>query len=471
MPMNDSDPASFPQLLEQMLEGSIDDLARARLIGMLEGDLERCHEVRRHLKLSAALEQLSFGENEESFVQMVTEHVFHVGGEGDQSFVEKVLGQLPVRKPRSWPGRPLAVAALVLLSATGLFMMLRGGEKGPVLAKLKTIDVNGQVLATRDVRGGFKHVLKEGLLRLDFGNGAIVAIEGPADFEVVSASVMRLASGKLNAWCPESAHGFQVLTLNAKVTDLGTSFGVSATPGGITDFLVLDGTIDVSQGTDTRRLIEGEALRSSGAGGLESVAFQAEAFSRTWPLASGILSASGSVKPAPPSTPEQLALMEEDESVRVIPEKRSVPFDKPLEVELASPGEISLQHMPKRQMLAARPDLRLRSFLIRYNPVGRPGDKFRRFEGQVTFDHPVLAICASGPVLEASDPVFATGPWRPADGAMEFRGIDLDQPENLADQVRLSEDRHTVSIIFNAGVSTDDLRVIVEEDNGVSRTP
>lgn len=466
--MNDTDPASFAQLFEQMLEGDIDDTARARLIGLLESDPALCNEVRRHLGISAALEHLSYGEDQDAFVRMVTEHVFHLGGEGDESFVEKVIGQLPVRK-RPW--RPVAVAALLLLSAVAGFLMLRGGEKGPVLAKLKTIDAQGQVVSSREVRGGFEHVLKEGLLRLDFGNGAIVAIEGPADFEVVSAAVMRLGSGKLNAWCPQSAHGFEVITANAKVTDRGTSFGVSATSGGSTDFIVLDGIIDVSQGSDTRRLTEGEALRSSGSGGLESVAFQAEKFSRTWPLASGILSASGSVKPAPPATPEQLALMEDDESVLVIPEKRSVPFDKPLEVELAAPGEISLQHLPQRQTVAARRELRLRSFLIRYNPVGRPAGKFQRFEGQVTFDRPVLAICASGPVLEASDAVFATGPWRAAEGEVEFRGIDLDQPESRADQVRLSADRHTVSIIFNAGTSTDDLRVIVEEDSGAGRLP
>lgn len=439
-------------------------------MGMLGSDPELAREVRRQLRISAALEHLSTGEDEERFVRLVTDHVFHVGGEGDEAFVEKVIGQLPVRRQGFGRWRVLAVAVLVLLSSTAAFLMLRGGEKGPVLAKFRTIDSEGQVVSSREVRGGFKQEVKEGLHRLDFGNGAVVAIEGPANFEVVSGAALRLASGKLNAWCPQSAHGFQVLTANAKVTDRGTSFGVSATAGGSTDFVVLDGTIDVSQGDDTRRLLKGEALRSSCSGGLESVAFHAEKFSRTWPLASGILSASGSVKPAPPATPEQLALMEDDDSVLVIPEKRSVPFDQPLDVELAGPGEISLKHMPQRQALAALPDLRLRSFLIRYNPVGRPAGKFRRFEGQVTFDRPVLAICASGPVLEAGDSVFATGPWSAADGAVEFRGIDLDQPEN-ADLVRLSEDRHTVSIVFNAGMSTDDIRVIVEEDSGASRVP
>ncbi|WP_265594299.1 hypothetical protein [Haloferula sp. BvORR071] len=443
----------------------MDDAARAELIAMLKADPVLRKEAIQQLRLSAALEHLPGAADDERFVRVVTEHVFQLGNEKEDAFVAKVIAQVPARRKNH--RRPLAVAALVLVSAVAGLLIAKPGQKSPVLARLVAIDNQGRIISTQEVHQGFKQDAKEGLYRLDFNNGAVVAIEGPAKFEVVSAAVMRLASGKLNAWCPETAHGFQVLTANAKVTDLGTSFGVSTSADGHTDFVVLDGLIDVSQGSVTRRVAKGEALRTAGSG-LHPVAFQTNTFSRTWPLASGILSSSGSVKPAPPGTAEQLALLEDDSSVLVIPERRSVPFKKPLEVELAAPGDISLEHMPRRQTLPAQPGLRLRSFLIRYNPVGRPTDGFRRFEGEVTFDRPVLAICASGAVLEASDPTFATGPWSPADGEIEYRGIDLDQPESRADRVTLSEDRKTVSIIFNAGASTDDLRVIVTEGDGAA---
>ncbi|MCW1924082.1 hypothetical protein OKA05_16060 [Luteolibacter arcticus] len=460
--MHPHDPSAFGPLLEQLLEGNIDDVSRARLIALMEADPALRAEAARQLVLSDALKNLASNEDGEQFVELVTEHAFHLGGEGENEFTERVMQRLPLRRRR--PGL-LAATALIGLCAVATFLIFRGGDAahGATIATLRQIDDRGSIVSTEEIAQGYKHQLAGGLLRLDFTNGAVVAIEGPADFEIVSGMVMKLGSGKLNAWCPETAHGFQVLTSKATVTDLGTSFGVNAAADGSANFVVLDGLIEVSDGGGTHRLDEGKAMQS-GNSGLHTVAFKADAFHRTWPLASGILSARGAVKAAPPGTAEQLAKMEDNEAVLVIPERRGVPFNHPIEVELSAPGEISLKHAPVRQTLAPRPGTFLRSFLIRYNPIGRPGDKFQRFEGEVTFDRPVLAICAHGAVLEASDPMFATGPWLSADGAIEFRGIDLDQPEQHADLVHLSEDRQTVRIVFNAGLSTDDLRVIVEEE-------
>ena len=107
--------------------------------------------------------------------------------------------------------------------------------------------------------------------------------------------------------------------------------------------------------------------------------------------------------------------------------------------------------------------MRLRGFLIRYNPKWTTG--FRRFDGEVTFDRPVMAICCQGKYLDATDAAFANGAYTDvSERARAFRGIDLDQPDKFPEVVTLSEDRRTVKILFNAGVSSDDIRVILEEN-------
>lgn len=461
--MNISDPSSFTPLFEQLLEGGIDDESRARLISLMEENPALLDETSRQLMVSEALAGLKFAEDDEMFVRLVSEHAFRLGNEEENAFVSGVTRRIFLRQV----GRFAAVAALVLIPAVAVFSYNRtekpAGGSGSV-AKLIEVDAAGKIISNHEIGKGYKLDKQNGLFRLDFSNGAIVAIEAPASCEVISGWSMRLHSGNLNAWCPETAHGFQVLTTLTKVTDLGTSFGISASENGNADIMVLNGLIDVSAGGDTRRLRAGEALRSQAAGGgLTSVRFETSSFTRTWPLAYGILSTKGSVNPAPPGTPEQLANLEDDKSVLVIPEKRDVTYLEPIDVELTGPGEVSFAYPPKRQPLEPRPGVRIRSYLIRYNPVGRPEMEIRRFEGSVTFDRPVVAVCASGALLDASDSLFATGPWNPAKGTLEYRGIDLDM-EHIADTVRLSADRHTVSIIFNAGVSTDDIRVIVEED-------
>ena len=58
------------------------------------------------------------------------------------------------------------------------------------------------------------------------------------------------------------------------------------------------------------------------------------------------------------------------------------------------------------------PEVRMRSYLLRYNPVGSvPQPGFRRFEGSVTFDRPVLAIIAGGRKLHQTDTQLSKSPF------------------------------------------------------------
>ena len=68
--------------------------------------------------------------------------------------------------------------------------------------------------------------LKSGLAQIVFYSGARVAIEGPAELQLLSPDEAVCRSGRLVAEVPPQAHGFRVRTPQMSVTDLGTVFGL-----------------------------------------------------------------------------------------------------------------------------------------------------------------------------------------------------------------------------------------------------
>ena len=446
-------------LIERLLENQLTEAERTELLALLRYDPDLRRRLSQHLEISEALSRLQPQRQDENFIRSTAGHVMSLDTEQEDEFVHGITRRI-VRK--NW-SRRAAIAAMVTLAATGGFLAWQYIPGSRPVAFMAQIDGNGNIISTSGIPAGFKHAPSTGLYRLNFTNGAVVAVEGPADFVVESDMRMRLHSGRLNAWCPESAHGFQVATATGTVTDLGTSFGVSASADGASDFLVMDGLIEVSRKGETRRLDEGKAVRTEHGAGIRELAFEPTPFERTWPLASGILATTGEVRPAPPGTAQQLSQLEDDNSVLVIPEKRNVPFNEPLFAEIVEPGIFSSENADQLSQLPADPSKRLRSFLVRYNP--KYSNDFKQFRGSVTFDRPVLAICCQGKFLEATDAVFANGTYDDkSEEARKFRGVDLDQPKKFSDDIELSADRRTVDVFFSAGVSSDDIRVILLEE-------
>ena len=126
--------------------------------------------------------------------------------------------------------------------------------------------------------------LDEGVVKITFDNGADVVIEGPSEFEVITYDEISLTSGRLYANVPHRTVGFIVSTLNAKVIDLGTGFGVYADATGSTDVHVLDGKVSLVSGTrsDVRQsqvVSVNEARRvERGSEAIRPITFKADAF-------------------------------------------------------------------------------------------------------------------------------------------------------------------------------------------------
>ncbi len=104
--------------------------------------------------------------------------------------------------------------------------------------------------------------LVEGLATFTFESGAVLTLEAPSTLEITDAMNCHLRKGALIADVPESAIGFTVDTMNAKVVDFGTKFGVSANDDGYYTVQVLEGLVEVTDKKDkkTRPLTIGKRI-------------------------------------------------------------------------------------------------------------------------------------------------------------------------------------------------------------------
>lgn len=448
------------QLCASYLDGTLTAEERDRLVEMLEADPSLLAELRSQLRISGALARMRPELSDEAFLRSALPHLEAVGREDEEVFPQRIMKEIRFRRTRR---TVLAIAAVVVLSGT-LALLMPGGRTAPsgtITATLYTGEEDG---ASRSVRSGETLEVSSGVSRLEFSNGAVVAIEGPASLAVRSPEEVELHHGRLNGWCPETAHGFRVVTTSATLTDRGTSFGVSAATDGTSDFVVLDGTVEVERDGETRTLLEGGAVRANRDKGLHDLAFEPSLYQRTWPVASGIRTTRGEVVPAPPGTPETLAALESDEHILVIPERRDFTLASRIRVDINSPGTYQAESLLANLPFKPRPKVRMRSYLLRYNPVGtvpRPG--FRRFEGSVTFDRPVLAIIVAGKKLHQTDGLLSKAPL-PALNAIDAELRGLERAKNPGpDSVTLSRDRRTISVTFYAGESIDEIRAITAD--------
>ena len=173
----------------------------------------------------------------------------------------------------------------------------------------------------------------------------------------------------------------------------------------------------------------------------------------------------GEVIPAPPNTPELVAAHEDDDHIIVVPELRNLELPREIRADIIEPGVYEGAIVRGNRPLISSEPRHGRSYLLRYNPVGivDVGD-FKRFEGSVTFDRPVLAIITDPVRLNMSDSYASAAPLPATKEDFALRGLEGSQPPHPTDGVRLSPDRRTVSVIFWAGESVDEIRVITAED-------
>ena len=107
--------------------------------------------------------------------------------------------------------------------------------------------------------------LANGLVQVEFLQGATVVLEGPVEFSLENPNEGSLARGKLRAIVPQVATGFTVVVPKGRVIDLGTDFGLHVHAGGSTELFVYQGNVIYEGQTDsgeniTREVSGGESI-------------------------------------------------------------------------------------------------------------------------------------------------------------------------------------------------------------------
>jgi hypothetical protein len=179
----------------------------------------------------------------------------------------------------------VAVAALTAVAASlGLFLLFGPGPRQDIVTipdpseRIDTtvavlLQAPGAVWEGSPVRPGTtlsrgRIRLKSGFAHLEFYSGATVILEGPADFEILSASEAFCTRGKLRATVPPQAQGFTIRSPSMDVIDRGTEFGFQVGDDNKAEVHVFQGKVEWSgagaDATERKELTTGNAIRLHG---------------------------------------------------------------------------------------------------------------------------------------------------------------------------------------------------------------
>jgi ferric-dicitrate binding protein FerR (iron transport regulator) len=104
----------------------------------------------------------------------------------------------------------------------------------------------------------------QGSLEIRLSSGVTLTINGSAQLHLVSPMEVRLRAGRITADVGERGKGFLIETNDYRIVDLGTVFGVDASPSAKTDVVVFNGQVEVHEkGSSQPSLLlsQGEGVR------------------------------------------------------------------------------------------------------------------------------------------------------------------------------------------------------------------
>lgn len=251
--MNDQSPQSdeLGQLLAALCDGEISPAEAARLEELAAGSSEARRRFLHYVQLSA---ELHWAAGEGGIPDTVPPAV-----------AKPVPAPRFLRAPVRWLSQAGAISLALTALAAGLLVVAAawwlvpgtqpapgpGGAVSLCVARLaRTHGVEwsaaGPVRADRaELPADTMLDLHAGLAEIAFAGGAQVVLQGPARFEVESASSGRLERGRLHASVPHEAVGFAVNTPGGSVVDLGTEFGVSVDGTGQCEVHVFSGSVKI----------------------------------------------------------------------------------------------------------------------------------------------------------------------------------------------------------------------------------
>ena len=404
-----NDDKSLTVLIQEMLDGEMDDDKRADVLKRVESDDAArklyLDQIATHTALQAVLA--------DCLPQTV----------GAPKAVNGETQSTAVLESR-WPAvvTIASMAATIMLLVCGLAYLSIWPPNPPMAQSVDTphvavvtqsvgaYDGDVAIRSGRQVMSGHLS-LDRGLVRLDFVSGASVVIDGPAKIEVVDAMRVVLLRGVVTATIPESAIGFVVDTETANVVDPGTAFGVSVRDDGTTDVCVFEGEVSVNKMDSTLSqptlVREGQAVRASEQSPtVDSADYEVTPFEDAWRVNSGVLQTTGSIRFVAPGPDFHPGNYEDNEHIVVFPERSGFILEEAIQVDMVDPGQYARsRYREKRTLSAGR---RVTSFLLQFDAIssGQSPNKKRIVRGKTTFAKPIVGLITETRLLRESETVF-----------------------------------------------------------------
>lgn len=119
--------------------------------------------------------------------------------------------------------------------------------------------------------------LKSGVIQVEFFSGARVVLEGPAELDLESTNRAKCTQGRMRAFVPPQAAGFEIVTPSMSIIDRGTEFGLRVDRSSGTEVHVFQGRVSLGR-EEGRGLAAGQGLRVDPAGAAHPIPADPEAF-------------------------------------------------------------------------------------------------------------------------------------------------------------------------------------------------
>lgn len=358
---------------------------------------------------------------------------------------------LPLRKWAPWiaTATVAAVIALCVLLATQ-----PDTNHGDVVATVQIARNVQEVSAGDQLRSGQVLKLVDGRVKINFQSGARLAIQAPAELKLLGPNSAQLHHGVATVRVPGEIKGFVLITPHQRLTDLGTSFGVDVDSTGDTAITVFEGEIELEH---HRRLVGGQAVALTATDDTaREIPYAIGQFLDTWQVSFGVEKLVGDVRVASPNERHAPGLVEDSNSLLLFPEREDALLKHGYVVDGMEPG--TYQRPFRKHTVKLTEDIRVDSFLLQYNPVHDDEESMnQKFQGELHFDRPIVALILQKDLLNSSDAQLALP-------ETNFRNI-FRRGINDTDVVTLSPDRRVLSVFLNVKNGVDQIRVLVATDN------
>ena len=325
--------ARLQQIIEAFCDDRLNDDECRELLKWLDEDQSRVSEFTDELRLGNALSALHLSESDD-IPLAVKDSVCRAETSTDisQSVRRRIEGRsrsstdspekafvLLRHSKRLWMATVAVAASIALLAY--LPTLFDTETSKPVATIQNARDAQGVSAGDTLIAGQILNPA-EGRVKINFKSGAKLALEGPAELEILGPNSARLSHGVATVRVPGKIKGFVLTTPHERVTDLGTSFGVDVDRSEGTSISVFEGEVELG---DRQRLVSGQSVAVEGTGqSPREMPYSIDQFLSTWQVSFGVEEIVGDVRVATPSERHAPGKIEDNNSLLLFPERESV---------------------------------------------------------------------------------------------------------------------------------------------------